>query len=179
MQAQALVAYASKYGSTQEVAETIAATLRAGGLTADVLPVRKVRSLVGCHLVVLGAPFYFGAWHKDAVQFLARHRESLADQGLAEVRVAVFALGPLSADDREWRATRAALDAELAQFAWLVPVATELFGGRFDPARLRFPDTVIASLPASPLHGMPAADVRDWAAIRAWAAQLVAQPQLA
>ncbi len=174
METKALVAYASKYGSTREVAEAVAATLREGGLAADVRPVGKVRSLAGYNLVVLGAPFYVGAWHKDALQFLARHRDSLADRGPASPRVAVFALGPLSADEQAWHATRAALDAELAKFAWLAPVATELFGGRFDPGRLRFPDTMIVGLPASPLHGMPAADVRDWTAIRAWAAQLAA-----
>jgi hypothetical protein len=54
----------------------------------------------------------------------------------------------------------------------------EMFGGKF-PARLRFPESLIAGLPASPLHGAPASDVRDWTAIRAWANSLVTKFQVA
>jgi flavorubredoxin len=36
MSASVLVAYATRYGSTQEVAEAVAATLREGGLEVDV-----------------------------------------------------------------------------------------------------------------------------------------------
>lgn len=172
METRALVAYASKYGSTQQVAEAVAAALRESGLAVDVQPMRKVRSLAGYAVVVLGAPFYLGGWHKDAQEFLALHREALVG---AAMRVAVFALGPLGSDEQEWQAARAALDTELAKYPWLGPVAVEVFGGKFDPGKLRFPDTMIVALPASPLHGQPACDLRDWTAIRAWAARLAAE----
>ena len=177
MSASVLVAYATAYDSTQEVAEAIAATLRESGLAVDVQPMRKVRSLAGYAVVVLGAPFYLGAWHKDAQEFLARHREALGEQSPAAIRVAVFVLGPLGADEQEWQAARAALDTELAKYPWLAPVATQVFGGKFDPRKLRFPDTMIVALPASPLHGLPSSDMRDWTAIRAWAADLAAELQ--
>ena len=61
------------------------------------------------------------------------------------------------------------MDKELANYPWLEPVAAELFGGAYDPAKLRFPDSLLAVFPASPLHQMPASDLRDWDAIRAWA----------
>jgi menaquinone-dependent protoporphyrinogen oxidase len=91
--------------------------------------------------------------------------------------VAVFALGPLHDDEKEMQDTRAQFDHELAKFPWLIPIALELFGGKYDPAKLRFPDNLIASLPASPLHQMPASDVRDWTAIHAWAGNLAAKLQ--
>jgi menaquinone-dependent protoporphyrinogen oxidase len=53
-------------------------------------------------------------------------------------------------------------------------LSSELFGGVYDPAKLRFPDTLLAKLPVSPLHDAPASDVRDWEAIRLWATQLAA-----
>jgi menaquinone-dependent protoporphyrinogen oxidase len=177
METRALVAYASKYGSTQQVAEAVAATLRESGLAVDVQHMRKVRSLEEYAVIVLGAPFYLGAWHKDAQEFLSRHSDAIVERSPAGIRVAVFALGPLSADEQGWRAARAALDTELAKHPWLRPVATELFGGKFDPGKLRFPDTMIVALPASPLHGIPAGDMRDWTAIRAWAAHLAAELQ--
>jgi menaquinone-dependent protoporphyrinogen IX oxidase len=63
-------------------------------------------------------------------------------------------------------------DKELAKFPWLIPAAIAIFGGTFDPEKLTFPHNL---LPA--LKNMPASDVRDWTAIRAWASNLAAQFQ--
>lgn len=160
--ATVLVTYVSRYGSTREVAEAVAATLREEGLRVTAEPVRAVRSIEPYDAVILGAPLYMYRWHKDARRFLGRHRGSLVGRP-----VAVFALGPVKRprDDAEWRASRAQLDKELARYPWLEPVAAEIFGGRFDPALLRFPlDRLAGSEPAS--------DIRDWNAIRAWARSL-------
>ncbi len=171
MEEKILVAHASKYGSTQEVAEAVAATLRERGPQVDIMPMRKVRTLEGYGAVVLGAPLYFGLWHKDALNFLSRNEDALAQRP-----VAIFALGPNSNDEKEMQGSRAQLDKELAKFPWLTPVIIEVFGGKY-PAKLRFPESLIANLPASPLHGMRASDVRDWTAIRAWASNLAAKLQ--
>ncbi len=64
---------------------------------------------------------------------------------------------------------------EIAKAPWLVPVAVEVFGGRYDPTKLRFLDRVAAVLPGTPLHGRLASDVRDWSAIKAWAGELGAK----
>jgi menaquinone-dependent protoporphyrinogen oxidase len=167
-----LVTYATRYGSTQEVAEAIAATLRAQGLEVDLQPMRNVRTLEGYHAVVLGAPLYIGHWLKDAQRFLAQHRVALMQRP-----VALFTLGPTQADEKEWEGVRVQFAQELAKYPWLKPVASELFGGKYDPAKLHFPDSLLAKLPATPLHRMPASDVRDWMAIRAWAGSLVRQLQ--
>ena len=171
MDGKVLVAYASKYGSTQEVAEVIAETLRESGFEIDLQPMRKVRTLAGYAAVVLGAPLYFGLWHKDALNLLSRYEDALAQRP-----VVIFALGPNSHDEKEMQGSRAQLDKELAKFPWLTPVVIEVFGGKY-PAKLRFPESLIASLPASPLHGMPARDLRDWKAIRAWASNLAEKLQ--
>lgn len=170
MTAQVLVAYATRYGSTQEVAGAVAATLREGGLGVDLEPMREVRALEGYGAVVLGAPLYIGHWHKDAQRFLVERREALAQRP-----VAVFALGPLSSDEQEMRGARDQLDEELERYPWLTPVAVEVFGGKYDPSKLGFSHRLLTALPASPLHGLPASDVRNWTAIRAWASELVAK----
>jgi menaquinone-dependent protoporphyrinogen oxidase len=162
MSSSVLVGYATRYGSTQEVAEAVAATLRECALQADIMPVRQVRALEGYRAVVLGAPLFMFRWHKDALRFLSRHRQSLAERP-----VAIFALGPTHDpyDEEEWRDSRAQLDKELAKFPWLAPAALEIFGGKYDPAKLRFPIKQLADK-------TPASDLRDWTAIRAWAAGL-------
>jgi menaquinone-dependent protoporphyrinogen oxidase len=159
-----LVAYATKYGSTQEVAEAVAAALREGGQAADCQPAKNVRSLEGYGAVVLGAPLYMFRWHKDAKRFLSRHRQALMVRP-----VAVFAMGPLKDEAKDWQDVRAQLDKELLKFPWLAPVAAQVFGGKHDPAKLTFPHNLIPAL-----KQMPACDIRDWTAIRAWAIGLAA-----
>jgi len=161
-----LVAYASKYGSTQEVAEAVATKLCEKGLVIDLQPMRRVHLLAGYGAVVLGAPIYYGSWHQDARNFLTKHASVLPQRP-----VMVFALGPTGTGEDERRDSRSQLDKDLAKYPWLKPVDTVLFGGRF-PARLRFPDNLVAALPASPMHGLPASDVRDWTAISDWAGSL-------
>ncbi len=169
MSNKVLVTYATRYGSTQEVAEKVAATLREGGLEVDLQPMRQVRDLAEYRAVVLGAPLYIGSLLKDARRFLAKHQAALAGKPAA-----LFALGPTmnAADEKEWQGAREQLDQALAKVAWFKPIDVELFGGKYDPDKLRFPDSLLASLPASPIHGMPATDLRDWAAIEAWAKRL-------
>jgi menaquinone-dependent protoporphyrinogen oxidase len=157
-----LVGFATKYGSTQEVAESIAETLRKEGVKVDLQPLRKVKSLDGYQGVVLGAPLYMFRWHSDAHHFLSQHRKALA-----AVPVAVFALGPFHNKPEELQSARTQLDKELGKHPWLAPVAIEMFVGKFDPNALRFPYSLIG-----PLKKMPASDERDWVAIRAWASSL-------
>ena len=178
MSDKVLVAYATRYGSTQEVADAVAAALRQSGLAVDLQPMRQVRTLNGYGAFVLGAPLYIGSFLKDAQRFLAQHGPALAGRP-----VAVFALGPIagSAEDPEWQAARASLDKEIQKVPGLAPVAVELFGGKYNPQGLNLADRLLAALPASPLHNLPASDVRDWTAIRAWASDLAGklQPALA
>ena len=81
--------------------------------------------------------------------------------------MAVFALGPFHEDVKEFQEAHGQLDKELLNFPWFAPVAIEIFGGKFDPEQLRFPMNLIPAL-----KRMPASDVRDWTAIRAWASGL-------
>jgi len=148
-----LVAYATKHGSTEEVAAAIAAALLAAGAEVQVQPARKVRDLSPFDAVVLGAPLYAGRWHRDAHGFLKRHRRSLE-----QLPLAVFALGPRKpASEGTWATSQAQLDNALLRDSWLAPVGVALFGG-VDPPKVKHERR----------------DQRDWAAIRAWAGELAA-----
>lgn len=174
MSGRVLIAYATRYGSTREVAEAVAATLSERGLEADVRPAREVAALDAYAAIVLGAPLYMFHWHKDALGFLARHRGALASRPLA-----IFALGPLHDDERERRGALEQLEKELAKHPWLRPVEVRVFVGKYDPAKLGFLHKLLAALPASPLHNLPASDERDWPGIRGWAGGLTGALQLA
>ncbi|MCL4487121.1 MAG: flavodoxin domain-containing protein [Chloroflexi bacterium] len=165
MSASVLVGYATTYGSTRQVAEQVAAAMRDSGLEVAVEPVKQVQSLANYRAIVLGAPLYMFHWHKDATRFLSRHRDALMTRP-----VAVFALGPINATEKEFTDARAQLDKELAKFAWLAPVSIEVFGGKLDPAGFRFPHNLIPAL-----KKLPPSDIRDWQAIRNWANDLAAK----
>lgn len=161
-----LVAYATKYGSTAEVAQAIGIHLAKAGAKVEVGSVGNVRALDGYDAVVLAAPLYIGALLKDARRFLERHEKLLR-----ALPVAVALLGPTSSNDDIDEAKKQ-IQPALAKTPWLSPVATEMFVGTYDPARLRGLDRLLAGIPASPLHGRPAADDRDWVAIGAWSGAL-------
>jgi menaquinone-dependent protoporphyrinogen oxidase len=162
MAAPVLVAYATRSGSTREVAETIAATLREHGLDVRIQPVKEVGSLSGYHALVFGAPLIMGRWHKDARRFLSRHHEALE-----ACTAAVFALGPVHDTEEEWRGVRDQLDKTLGRFPRFQPIAIEVFGGKFDLSLLGFPWKLLPRL-----KKIPPSDIRDWAAISAWAGNL-------
>ncbi len=163
-----LIAYATRYGSTREVADAVGTKLGERGFTTEVRPAREVHSLDGYGAVVLGSPLYIGSLLRDARKFLERHRAALS-----QMPVALFVLGPVYGG-KELEDARTQLAAVLAELPWFWPAAAEVFVGKYDPANLRFPDSLLAVLPASPLHGRPAHDGRDWSAIRAWADTLPA-----
>lgn len=164
MSSQLLIAYTTKNGSTKEVAEAIAQTLGGEGLESKVLNLRQVDSLAGYRAIVIGAPFYYGAWSKDALAFIEKHRRELES-----LPVALFALGPSSEKGEELRKACEHFRQVLVNSVTLKPFAAEVFGGRFDPTKLGLAEKLVACLPACPLHGLPASDARDWKAIEAWA----------
>lgn len=162
MSSPVLVGYATRYGSTREVADAIGTELSGNGLAAEVRALREVQSLDDYGAVVVGAPLQMFRWHPDALRFLSRRRAEL------EARpVAIFALGPVRDpyDAAEWQNSQSQLDKALAPYTWLRPVDVELFGGKYAPDRLGFFLKLFAGKE-------PATDIRDWEAIRKWAAAL-------
>ena len=164
MEEKILIAYASRYGSTREAAEKVADTLRSQGLTPEILPAAKAGDVARYAAVILGTPIYFGSLLKDIHNFLERNRDALAGTSLF-----IFPLGQTHHEESEPAEAEEQNAGEMAKQPWLSPCSMVMFGGRYDPAKLRFPDTLITALPASPLHGLTFNDLRDWDAIRKWA----------
>lgn len=159
-----LVAFASTHGSTQEIAEAVAETLRGSNKQVEFLPMRSVQTLEGYDGVVLGAPLYMFHIHKDLFRFLSKHRKSI-ENGLP---VAVFTSGPTgTGDEEEWQEVHKQVEKEMAGVNWFKPKVMETFGGKFEPTKLRFPYNLIPAL-----RQLPATDLRDWKLIRNWAEQL-------
>lgn len=164
-----LVAYASKRGSTAEIAETVAATLRREGLKVCLERCEDVRSLDGYDAVVLGSAVYMKRWRGDARDFLKKHRKALR-----QIPFWVFSSGPVgdpAEDDPEWMEPPKIVEKveELGGRGHVV------FGGRLPSEPKGFMEKAM-------VKGVPKefCDRRDWAEIRGWAkgiaSQLVAVP---
>lgn len=161
-----LVAWATRFGSTEEVAHAIADDLLKQSFAVKALPMNEVKGLDRYDAVVLGFALYIGRIHKDARRFLATYKDQLM-----RAPVAVFCLGPVHAEEKEFAEARRQLDKQLTAFPWLSPVSLEIVGGRLDPQKLG----LMRFLPA--LHNMPTSDARNWEAIHAWANHLPAALQ--
>jgi len=157
MQSDILIAYGSKYGSTREIAEAIAETLRANGVDAQAESALTADPR-GVRAVVVGAALYTGKLHADAVHFLERYEDVLAALPLA-----IFASGPRTLEPEEVSSSLRQLRSGLNRAApRLRPTSLMVFGGAVDPRMLRWP-----------FSRMQATDARDWDAVRAWAEELL------
>ena len=150
-----LVAYATRYGSTREIAERIGHTLEEEGLTTEVVAVDDANDLYRYDAFVIGSAVFASHWMRRATNFVRTHSHVLS-----ESPVWLFSVGPLgdspakTPEPREYEelntSTRAAGHA--------------IFYGALDVTKLRGLDRVIG--PALKSYN---GDYRDWQAIEAWA----------
>ncbi len=160
MDNKVLVAYASKYGATAEIAEKIGQVLRQAGMQPDVLPVKRVGNLTPYKAVVLGSAVYIGAWRKEAVKFLQVH-----EQALAERKVWLFSSGPTGEGNpvallKGWRIP----DVLKPIVNRIQPRDIAVFHGNVDAEKSNFIEKwVIKKVKA------PVGDFRDWNAVTTWA----------
>lgn len=72
-----LVGYASRDGSTAEVAEAVGHVLRESGASVDVLPVDDLQSIAGYDAVVLGTAIWAGKPLPEMRRFVAEQQDAL------------------------------------------------------------------------------------------------------
>ena len=160
MEKRVLVAYATKHGATEEIAEKIGDVLRQEGFQADVLAADRAGNPGTYQAVVLGSAVYIGQWRKEAAKFLEANEAALTGKP-----VWIFSSGPTGEGD----------PVELMQ-GWrfptkLQPIADRIgardiaaFHGALDANKLNFIEKFMIKNVKAPLG-----DFRDWEAITAWA----------
>jgi len=167
-----LVAYASRYGATQGIAERIAAILGAHGVEVALKPVQYAGDPAGYDAVVVGSATYYFHWMKKATEFVRRHRTALAERP-----VWLFSSGPLGseANDSEGRDKCAVtVPKEIAEFRESIqPRDHRVFFGALGREKLGFTHRLMLKLPVNRENAIfPLGDFRDWAEINGWAANI-------
>jgi menaquinone-dependent protoporphyrinogen oxidase len=160
-----LVTYATRAGSTVEVAEQIASVLGQAGATVALRPVKEVHDLRGYSAVVIGSAIRMGSWLPEAVDFVKKNQARLR-----EIPTAFFTVHMLNRDDSEKsREAREAYTHAVRQM--VIPNVEAFFDGKMDYARISFLDRTIARAVAKSTNSQEG-DYRDWDKIRDWAEEL-------
>jgi menaquinone-dependent protoporphyrinogen oxidase len=161
MGTRVLVGYATRAGSTAEVANEIAATLRESGAAVDAFPLAEVGDPGGYDALVLGSAVRAGKVLPELLGFVERHRTALAGRP-----VAYFVVCATLREDTEEnrRIVRAYLDPLVAIRQ---PVDVGLFAGVLEGRRVNPAIRLLLKLMRA-----PQGDWRDWPTVRAWSAAL-------
>jgi menaquinone-dependent protoporphyrinogen oxidase len=159
-----LVTYASRAGSTAEIAQAIAKTLTQNSTLVDVVPMQDVKDLSRYSAVVAGSPIRGSKWLPEAMQFLQAHRSELAKKSFATFTVCITLA---MSNSEQYRQAVAGWIAPVR--AQVRPVSEGLFAGMLDFTKLPLTfDTLKLRLVVA-LGIFPKDDRRDWNAIRSWA----------
>ena len=167
MTTRILVTYASRSGSTAEIAEAIGKTLAEHGMQVDVLPMQDVKDLAPYQAVIAGSAIRGSKWLPEAVQFIRTHQSTLRHKPYAMFTVCIT-LAMLNGERY-----RAAVSDWTAPVRSIVrPLSEALFPGMLDFTKLPMNwDTL--KLRATVAMGIfPRGDHRDWNMVHAWATSL-------
>lgn len=186
---RALLVYATRHGSTREVAEAVAEELRASFTQVDVREAKADPSPAGYDAVVVGGPMIMG-WHKEAEKYVRRYKGQLsavpfalfvtaasltedgfdAVQGVHVAKDSWLVKKPRNAD-KLTRKERYALPSHyvgdiLRACAPARPRAVALFAGSLDLTTMNILEKlfVLLIVGASPGDGRHYDFIREWAA---------------
>jgi len=159
-----LITYASRAGSTAEVAEAIGKSLIDGGAQVEVLPMQNVRDLSAYRAIVAGSAIRSSKWLPEAMQFVRTHRAVLSQKPFATFTVCITLA--MSNSDLYRQAVIKWIQPVRAQ---VKPVSEGLFAGMLDFNKLPFNWDTIKLRAVVALGIFPKDDRRDWKAIQTWA----------
>lgn len=160
-----LVAFASRYGATRQIAQQIGAVLTVAGHDVRVRPAAEVGDVRDHEAFVLGSSVYRGHWMEQATAFAEQHLTELADRPVWLFSSGMLADGPAPTD----------APTDLDRYADLLDARDrQAFGGALVVRRLDLVDQVLRLAP-SRRRVLRSGDLRDWVDIDHWAHQIAAE----
>ncbi len=163
-----LIAYATRAGSTREVADYLADVVREHGHEAVVKPAAEVRDVRPYSGVIVGSAVRMGNILPEAVNMMKRIRGQLGTIPTAYFAVCLSIKEDLPKEHAKIRQSLAKMSAIHA------PISTALFAGKVDFSKLNWFFRMVLSKGEK---AIPEGDWRDWAAIKQWGESIL--PSLA
>ena len=160
-----LVAYATRFGSTHEVASAIVHELNAAGLQAQSVEAGSALNPEDFDAFVIGSPMYGGSWMSEAAMFTAIMAERIGRKP-----VALFSMGTLGVNNPDTgHAEHVAFVERIDKVASGLNVLSDTnFTGYFERANLPWYLRILDRMVPN-----PQGDHRDWEAIKSWTRSLV------
>jgi menaquinone-dependent protoporphyrinogen oxidase len=164
MKSRVLIAYATRAGSSGDVAQALAEVLGARGFAVDVRTIKSRPAVGGYQAAILGSAVRMGEWLPEAVSFAAEHQVELRRLPVALFTVHILNTGA----DLQSVTKRRAYAAGVRRL--ISPVGEAFFSGVVNPASLSMIDRLMVRAVKPPVG-----DLRDWERIRGWAGQVLAE----
>lgn len=161
MSTKVLVAYATKAGSTAEIAGRIADTLQEKGHIVDLLSIDHVKSPDGYDTIILGSAARAGSVLPEVTTFVNRNQAILQ-----EINFHMFLVCMTLKEDTE--DNRKIVSAYLQPIREMIdPDCEGLFAGVMDYSKLNFFEKMLAKALKA-----PEGDFRKWDQIITWAEEV-------
>lgn len=160
-----LIAYASQYGSTAEVAQAIGKALQEEGCLTKTEWVAQIDKIDEYDAIIIGSAIQFDKWMPEATDFVLQHQDQLS-----KLPVAYFftCLTLSRSNEKTERQASGYADKLLALSPTVKPVSIGRFAGTLNFSKMSiFRRTLFRSF--SLVTGIKEGDYRDWDAIHSWA----------
>jgi len=158
MQNRVLITYATKAGTTAEIAARIGEKISQQGHFVEILPVEKVKDISDYSTVILGSGIYIGSILPKAMDFIKKNQVALSNKNF-HLFIACMTLEKDTEDNRKTVSDYLSPVREIIQ-----PINEGLFAGRIDMRNLSLLDRSMVKLMKSPVG-----DFRKWPVIESWA----------
>jgi menaquinone-dependent protoporphyrinogen oxidase len=157
MSKRILIAYASKSGSTKEIAEFIGEELKLNEYIVDVVSVYDIKKLGHYDAVIVGSAVGGGNWLPAGRFFVEKFAKELDQKPLAIFTVCRL----LKEDNEENRIEAKKYSARIRQM--VKPLIEGFFAGRVDSNKYSFTESMRIRM-----ANIPQGDWRKWDLIKEW-----------
>jgi menaquinone-dependent protoporphyrinogen oxidase len=163
-----LIAYASEFGTTGEVAETVGKVFCQEGHTVDMKWVKHVQDIHKYDAVVIGSAIHYDTWMSDAAKFVTANQQVLHTLPVAYFFTCLVLSKPTKKAERKAKVYAEKLSSLVPH---IKPLSIGRFAGVLDYSKMSFFSRQIFKVGMS-IMGVQEGDYRDWDAIRSWTKSL-------
>lgn len=160
--AEVLVVYATRHGSTADIAWSIGNSFSDAGFKAEVKKIQTVDDVRPYKLVIIGTPIYDNSLLPEVITFADLHRDWLNKRD-----VALFVVGKTLRNLNDEKIIQT--DKVLQKLKNIIDIVdTGMFAGKISPENLPLKERLGGRLSGEDLAG----DFRDWREIGEWTKEL-------